>query len=396
MDFALNSEQQMLSDSVARFIQAEYDFEARTRLLAEGTGGSEHNWRILAENGWLAAALPEEFGGFGGSAIENTIIAEQFGRGLLIEPWLGRAVLAAQTLVATDDAELKAEWLPMVADGSRKLALAWSEDEARGTPHIVGTRATEGSDGFRLSGRKTLVLGGSDADTLLVSARIDGAIDDRDGIGLFVVKADADGLSIVPTPLHDGSLAATVDLDGVAAVRVAGDALAALEHGIDHAMLALCAELVGAMGRSVEITAEYVRTRKQFDVAIGSFQSLQHRLAEMAAETELARSMLFAALASFANDDAATRRVVLAGAKGFITGCAQTVCGQGIQLHGGIGMTEECAVGHYFKRSIVANALFGTRSAHQSACADDLAARLTSDANTASMVHSGKTEGELV
>ncbi|MBO9695236.1 MAG: acyl-CoA dehydrogenase family protein [Sphingopyxis sp.] len=393
MDFALNDEQQMLSDSVARFVQSEYGFEARTRLVVAGEGGSPANWRTFAENGWLAAAFPDEFGGFGGGAIENAVIAEQFGRGLVIESWLGCAVLAAQTLAASGDAASKAEWLPSLADGSRRLALAWSEPESRGVPHIVGTRATGQAGGYRLSGRKTLVLGGCGADALLVSARSEGAIGDRAGIGLFLVEAGAAGLSVLPAPLHDGSLAATVILNDAPARMVAGDGLAALEHGIAHAMLALSAELVGAMGQSIEITADYVRTRKQFGVTIGSFQSLQHRLADMAAEMELARSMLFAALAAFENDDAATRRVAIAGAKAFVTEAARNVCGQGIQLHGGIGMTDECAIGHYFKRAIVADALFGTRSVHAAACAEALAADLDTQGGAEGV--SGKEEREF-
>lgn len=375
MDFTLDAEQQMLSDSIARFIQNQYDFEARTRLVAAGAGGDPDHWRVFAENGWLAAALPEAMGGLGGGAVETVIISQQLGRGLVIEPWLGSAVLAAQTLAASDDAAVRDEWLPALCDGSRRLALAWSEPEARGMPNVVATRAEGTGDARRLHGRKTLVLGAMGADAYLVSAREDGA-----GIALFLVEAGASGLTVTPAPLHDGSLAGTLALDGVPARRLAGDGLAAIEAGLAHAIVALCADLVGGMERAIEITAEYLRTRKQFGVTIGSFQSLQHRIADMASEMELARSMLFAALASFENDDAETRRVVLSGAKAFVTGAARNVCGQGIQLHGGMGMTEECAIGHYFKRAIVADALLGSRTLHETVCADALRAELMEEA----------------
>lgn len=375
MDFALTTEQQMLADSVARFVQNDYGFEARTRMVADGTGGDAAIWRSFAENGWLAVACPEEHGGFGGGVIETAIISEQLGRGLVIDPWLGSAVLATQTLLASADDAVRAEWLPVLCDGSRRMAVAWSEAEARGVPHVVATRA----DGDRLSGCKTLVLGGVGADAWLVSARTTGAIDDRAGIALFLVEAGAEGLTVTPTSFHDGSLAATLTFDNVAARRLDGDGLVALEQGVAQGICALCAELVGAMEQAIAITADYLRTRKQFGVVIGSFQSLQHRIADMNAELELARSMLFVALAAVENDSAELART-LSGAKALITGAARSVCGQAIQLHGGIGMTEELAVGHYFKRAVVADALFGGKTLHERACAASLQRELAGTA----------------
>lgn len=376
MDFTLDTEQQMLSDSVARFIQNDYDFEARMKLVAARSGGSAAIWQTFAENGWLAVSCPEAFGGFGGSVIETAIISEQFGRALVIEPWLGCAVLGIQTLLASHDDAAKADWLPGLCDGSRRIAVAWSEAAARGAPQVVATRAEGAGDTLRLHGTKTLVLGGVGADAYLVSVRLTGPMDARDGIALCIVEAGASGLSITPTPLHDGSVAATVTMDGVIARRLKGDGLSALEAGLGHAICALCAELVGAMERAIEIAADYLRTRKQFGVTIGSFQSLQHRIADMSAELELARSMLFAALASYENDDAGLRIATLAGAKALITGAARSVCGQAIQLHGGIGMTEECAVGHYFKRAVVADALLGGRIVQERICTASLLGEL--------------------
>lgn len=380
MDFTLTTEQQMLSDSVARFLQNEYDFEARTRLVAAGEGGRPAHWQTFAENGWLAVSCPEELGGVGGSAIETAIISQQFGRGLMVDPWLGCAVLATQTLLASDDAAAKAQWLPALCEGSRRLAVAWSEPAARGLAHMVGARADKDGDGFRITGDKSLVLGAVGADAYLVSARIEGDLDDRSGIALFLVEADAPGLVVTPETLHDASLAASLTFDAVPARRLTGDGLAALEQGLAHAICALCAELVGGMERAIEISADYLRTRKQFGVTIGSFQSLQHRMADMAAELELARSMLFAVLASMENDGAAERASIISGAKALIAGAARNICGHAIQLHGGIGMTEECAIGHYFKRAIVADALFGGRTLHEALCAEALAAKVANEA----------------
>jgi alkylation response protein AidB-like acyl-CoA dehydrogenase len=366
MDFTPSAEQQMLSDSVARFIEKDYPFEARMELVRARQGGSGCNWRAFAENGWLSAAVPEDVGGIGGSAIETAIICQQFGRGLVIEPYLGSAIFAMQTLIAAASTAQRDAWLPSLLGGARRLAVAYSEPASRGLPGIVATRATDG----RLHGRKTLVLGGAGADALIVSAH------DKGEIQLFLVGVDQPSVTVTPVILHDGSLAAEVILDGAEAQRTPGR-LPALEQGLAHALLGLCADLVGAMEKSIELTAAYLRTRHQFGVPIASFQSLQHRMADMTAEMELARSMLFAALNSFENDNVRARRETLSAAKALITTSARNVCGQAIQLHGGIGMTEECSVGHFFKRAVVADALFGGRTVHEAICADALRAEMT-------------------
>ena len=376
MDFTLTPEQQMLSDSVARFVRSEHDFEQRSRRLAAGRVDDRTFWPLFADNGWLAAAFPEDIGGFGGGIVENAIIAQQLGRGLVLEPWLGRAVLAAQTLVATGDKAMVGGQLPALCGGNRSLALAWSEAGSGGMAHIVSTKAVLAEGRWLICGEKSLVLGGVGADAYLVSARTDGAIDDAAGIALFLVEADAPGLTAISTPLHDGTGAVALQLENCLATRLDGDGLAALREGLSHATVTLCAELIGAMEQAIEITADYLRTRKQFGVAIGSFQALQHRMADMAAEMELARSMLFAALASFENDDVAARMRAVSGAKVLITGAARNVSGQAIQLHGGMGMTEECAIGHYFKRAMVADLLFGGRTLHEADCTRAMQAEL--------------------
>ncbi|AMO22737.1 acyl-CoA dehydrogenase [Ramlibacter solisilvae] len=372
MDFNLNSEQQLLQDSVRRFIDKAYAFEARAAIVKQGQGGSTAHWGTFAENGWLAAALPEEWGGLGGSIVETALIAHEFGRGLVVEPYLGCAVLAAQTVMAGGTAAQKDRLLQVLADGSRRIALAYSEPASRGMPLPVATIAQRSDIGYVLQGRKSLVLGAGQAHEFIVSARMAGAAEDE--ITLFLVGANSPGLQRHTLPLHDGTWAEDLVFDGVkvTADKVlgsAGQGLEALRTGLAHGTVALCAELVGAMEKAIEVTALYLNTRKQFGVAIGSFQALQHRLADMAAEMELARSMLYAALASVLNDDAATRQATLSAAKTLIGRAAKTVCGQAIQLHGGIGMTEEYLVGHYFKRAVVAELLLGSSERHEAACA---------------------------
>ncbi|SEB24696.1 acyl-CoA dehydrogenase family protein [Variovorax sp. YR216] len=370
MDFRLNPEQQLLKDSVQRFVEKAYGFEARAAMVKAGQGGSAAHWQTFAENGWLAAALPEAYGGLGGSLIDTVIISQEFGRGLAIEPWLGCAVLAAQTLVAGGSAAQKDRLLPLLADGSRRIALAYSEAESRGMPAPVSLRAERHGRGYVLHGRKSLVLGASQADEFIVSAMVPGST----GVTLLLVDARAPGLQCRDLPLHDGSHAAELVFDGVevaadAVLGEPGGGLPALQAGLDHAIVALCAEQVGAMEKAIETTAEYLKTRKQFGVPIGGFQALQHRISDMAAEMELARSMLFAALSAVQNPQGAARRRTLSAAKAFVGRAAKAVCGQAIQLHGGIGMTEEYLIGHYFKRAVVADLLLGSADRHEAACA---------------------------
>lgn len=374
MQFELNSEQQLLSDSVGRFIENEYSFESRARRLAGNPASFPATWRAFADQGWLAAALPERHGGLGGSVIDTAIIARHFGRGLLLEPYLGCAVLAAQTLAAAGSELQCNTWLPGIADGSRRIALACAEGSHGLTEPLTMVARSQG--GHRLTGRKTLVLGGPNADAYVVSARLDAP--GSAGLSLFLVSASATGLEVAPVPLHDGRLAAELTLDGVAAelVGAAGGGSAALHEGLAHGIIALCAELVGSMERVIEITAEYLRNRKQFDVPLASFQALQHRMADMAAELEIARSMLFAALASFQNDDPDRRNHVLGAAKAFVSTAALRVCGQGIQLHGAIGMTEEYSVGHHYKHAVVSSLLLGANTIHEAAFATALQNRL--------------------
>ncbi|MNJ31595.1 Acryloyl-CoA reductase (NADH) [compost metagenome] len=377
MDFEFTSEQQLLQDSLRRYVDKAYSFEARTAQLNAGTEGGADNWALFAANGWLMAALPEAYGGLGGSLVDTVIIAQELGRGLVLEPFMGCAVLAAQTLLAAGSEAQKARLLPQLADGTYRLALAFSEAGSRGMPLPVTLRAERHAGGFRLSGHKSLVLGAVGAKAFIVSAQIP----QEPGISLLLVEADRPGLKCQTLPLHDGTWVQSLHFDGVevdaqALLGEAGQGLPALRQGLAHGIVALCAELIGGMEKTIEVTADYLKVRQQFGVPIGTFQALQHRMADMAAELELARSSLHVALASLANDDDITRDKTVSGCKMLICRAAKFVCGQGIQLHGGIGMTEEYLVGHYYKRAIVADLLLGSSDSHEAACAALLQAQL--------------------
>lgn len=377
MDFNLSNEQQLLQDSVARFVVTGYDFEKRAALLKGSEGGSPDHWRMFADHGWLGAAIPEECGGLGGSLVDTLIISQQFGRGLVIEPYLGCALLAAQTVLAAGSEAERERWLPGMADGTRRWALAYSEPSSRGMPQWVATRAERVGEGYRLHGHKTLVLGAPHVDAYIVSARIREAPAIGDDVSLFVVDAKELGSAVTRTTLHDGTLAAELRLESMQAQVLGrvGHGLPALQEALAHALLALCAELIGGMERAIEMTAEYLRSRKQFNVQLASFQSLQHRMADMAAEMELARSMLFAAMAAHVSESGAARYESAGAAKAFIARAAKNVCGQAIQLHGAIGMTEEYLVGHFFKRAAVADLLLGSSLSHEAAGARRLQRR---------------------
>ncbi|MEJ8858829.1 acyl-CoA dehydrogenase family protein [Variovorax robiniae] len=371
MDFNLNSEQQLLQDSVRRYVEKVYAFEARGAMLKSRKGASVDHWQAFADNGWLAAALPEEYGGLGAGAVETALIAHECGRGLVLEPYVGCAVAAAQTLAAGATAPQKSQLLPALADGSLRIALAYSEPASRGMPLPVNSSAKLDGDGYLLIGRKSLVLSGLIAQQYIVSARVEGA--PAGDITLFLVAADAPGLQRQSLPLHDGTWAEELVLEGVKVpskdvLGEPGRGLPALQAGLAQGIVAHGAQLVGAMEKVIELTADYLKTRKQFGVPLGSFQALQHRLADMATEMETARSMLYAALASMESGDAARQRT-LSAAKALIGRAAKYVCGQGIQLHGGIGVTEEYLIGHYFKRAVVAELELGSIDRHEAACA---------------------------
>jgi len=373
MQFHLNEEQSLLQESLRRFLDNEYGFEYRQSIRRTSPQGLRQNWRVFAENGWLAVALPESVGGFGGSIVETLIIAHEFGRVLVIEPYIGCAVLGAQTLLASGDKGKIETFLPEVAQGRLRIALAYDEPGLRGLPGPAEMKAKSTVNGYLLNGKKLLVIGAVDADKFIVSTRLE----DSGRTGLFLVDADTPDLERIDLPLHDGTVAQElvfkdVHISQTAMIGNPDIGLQILRSGYNQGVLAICASMIGAMERAIEITSEYLRTRQQFGQPISSFQVLQHRMADMATEMELARSMLFSAMAAVSSGNTAHADQSVSFAKSLIGRSAKFVCGQAIQLHGGIGMTEEYVIGHYFKYAMVANALLGSSSRHDEACAAQL------------------------
>lgn len=347
MDFSLTSEQQIIRDSVRRYINDEYGFTQRQALIAEGF--SHERWVMYADMGWLAAGVPESLGGFGGP-VELALIQKEFGRGLVADPFLGAAVLGPQLLIASKDAEAIGSLLPDLLSGERILAAAFSERVANGATTEIGTTLESG----RLSGEKTLVLGGTLADALIVSCRQGGQL------SLCLVEVDQPGVTVVPTPLLDGSDAATIRFDQAEAHRLqTPDATVALHRMEKQGIAAIVAEACGVIAGAIEMTAQYVAVRKQFGAVIGSFQAIQHQLADMAVEQEMTEACLLMALSAFKADDPGERVRRLSGAKAAAGEAMRVVCGAAVQLHGGMGMTNECGVGEYLKRAIVLDAVLG-------------------------------------
>lgn len=362
MDFSLNGEQEALADSVRRFTERDYGFDARRRIVDSASGISDAHWAIFAELGWLGAGLSESSGGFGGGAIENAIIAERFGRALVVEPFLA-AVLALQTLDALGDFDGRAALVDPVVAGETRLVLAHLEAAGRGDSKLVETEARAAGEGWALTGGKSLVLGAPSADRLLVSAR------DGDRVGLYLVEAHGPGCDLTSYRTLDNGRVADLRLDCAPATLLASDAQSAIDAALDHATIVACAEAVGAMDAALWMTRDYAQTRQQFGKPIGSFQAYQHRMADMLVRTELARSMLYQGLVALVGP--AEQRATGVSAAKVVIGEAGLFLGrEAIQLHGGIGMTEEYAIGHYYKRLFVIAHLFGNADRHVERFAD--------------------------
>ena len=367
MDFTLSEEQQLLKDSVERFVREEYEFEKRRKLAASEEGFSRANWKKMAELGWLGAGLPEEYGGIGGGAVERMIVMEQIGRGLVLEPYFATVVLGANLLLEGGSDELRRALLPKLAAGELMLAFAHFERQARFDLEDVATKAEKAGSGWRLTGEKSVVFHGATADKLIVSARTAGERRSREGVTLFLVDGAAKGLSRRGYKTVDGLRACEATLDGVEAEAVLGapgEGLPIIERVADQAVAALCAEAVGAMQVLHDATNEYLKTRVQFGRPIGQFQVLQHRMVDMFIELEQARSMMLLGTLKLADEDARERSRAVSAAKAQIGRSGRFVGQQAIQLHGGMGMTDELSVGHYFKRLTTIDTLFGNVDYH--------------------------------
>src|SRR6201992_1852953 len=369
MDFDLSEEQRLLKESVDGLLTDAYDFEQRKKYMKEQGGWSKAVWNKLAEQGLLGLPFAEADGGFGAGGVETMIVMEALGRALVLEPYLATVVIAGGFLRHGGSAEQKAAHIPGIIDGSKTFAFAQLEKNSRYDLFDVATTAKKKGAAYVIDGEKFVVLNGDSADTLIVAARTKGSQRDKSGIGVFLVPADAKGITKKSYPTQDGLHAADITFTGVevGADAVIGDpenGLALIERVADETRTALCAEAVGAMDESLKTTVEYLKTRKQFGVPIGSFQVLQHRASDMFVALEQARSMsLFATMAS-EFEDAKERATAVAAAKVQIGKSLKFVGQESIQLHGGIGMTMEAKIGHYFKRLTMIENTLGDADYH--------------------------------
>ncbi len=366
MDFDLSDEQQLLADNVARLMKDKYGFEARKAHGAGPLGYSEALWRQYAELGLLGAPFSEEDGGFGGGAVEIMLTQEAFGRALALEPYFASVVLSGAALRHGASAEQRAELIPQIASGDLRLALAHAERQSGWNVLDVKTTAKPEGGAYVLNGEKSLVLNGDSAQKLIVLARLSGAQRDKAGLGLFLIDADAPGVARRGYATQDGRRAAEITLSNAKASALGepGQAGEAMTRVVEDAIAALSAEAVGAMAEAVEMTTEYLKTRKQFGVAIGSFQALQHRASDMVVALEQARSMMYLAAMSTGEPDAAARTRAMSAAKAQIGRSAKFIGQQATQLHGGIAMTYEYKLGHLFKRMTMIDMSYGDADHH--------------------------------
>ncbi|MEH6518488.1 MAG: acyl-CoA dehydrogenase family protein [Halioglobus sp.] len=369
MNFDFTEEQVMLRDSVARFVQDDYDFDSRREIADSAEGMSQAHWQTFAELGWLSVPFAEEHGGFGGSASDVMVMMEEFGKGLVVEPYLATVVLFGGLLQRSGSEELKTAHIPAIIDGSRQGAFAYLERQSRFELADVKTSAKAQGDSYTLNGEKVVVSNGVNADHLIVSARTSGGQFDEQGVSLFVVPADAKGIEKTSYRLMDGQLVANITFTDV---EVSADnLLGELDQGLElmnvvvqDAIVALGAEALGAMSQLNAKTLEYTKTREQFDVAIGSFQALQHRMVETFMSYEQAKSLLYRAVCALpAGGDEA--KIAVHALKVIIDRAGRNVYEEAIQLHGGMGLTDELDIGHYAKRLMMINTTFGNGDYHQ-------------------------------
>lgn len=369
MDFSLNDEQRMLADTADRLVRDSYSFEQRRKHLGTPQGFSMEMWGQLAELGLLAALFSEEDGGIGGGGVELMTLFQAFGRGLTLEPYLASVVLAGGLIARLGDAAQKDRLLGALIGGDSRPALAYLEPAAGYDPYWIETRAERSATGWILNGAKAVALNGDSADLLLATARTSGAPGARDGVSVFLVDPTAAGVTRRGYPTIDGVRAAEISFDGVvledgALLGPEGRASDALDAVLAAGTAALCAEAVGAMEVACDLTLDYLKTRTQFGGPIGRFQALQHRMVDMRIALEQARSMAILAACSLdAKPTARDRRV--AAAKALIGVSGMFVAEQAIQLHGGMGMTDEAAISHYAKRLVMIDHWLGDQDFHR-------------------------------
>lgn len=369
MNFDFSEEQGMLRDSVARFIQDDYDFDTRRAIANSETGFSRENWQTFAELGWLSVPFAEEHGGFGGSPVDVMVVMEELGKGLVVEPYIATVLMFGGLLQKGGTVAQQEALIPQIIDGSLLGAFAYLERQARYELADVKTTAVADGDNYLITGEKVVVANGANADQLIVSARTGGGQSDEAGISLFIVPADAEGVKKLGYRLMDGQLVANVTFDAVRVpatnlVGEEGAGLSLIRQVEQDVIIATAAEALGIMSELNRKTLEYSKTREQFGVAIGSFQALQHRMVDTFMSCEQTRSLLYRAVCALTegSDDAAA---ALHALKVMVDKAGKHIYGEAIQLHGGMGITDELDIGHFAKRLMMINTVFGDGSYHQ-------------------------------
>ena len=368
MDFTFNEEQSLIQDQVDQFVQKEYDWETRQSLSNSELGFGEDNWKKFAELGWLGISVSEDSGGFGGSAIESMLIMEAFGKGLVVEPFLETVIMAGGLIDDYGSDQQKSSFLEPAIAGEMHLALAYAEPQSRFNLSDVVTEAKADGDNFIINGYKSVVMNGPSADQIIVSARTSGTQLDENGISLFIIDANASGLDKTNYKTVDGRRASDLTFENVSVSRenLIGDqdkGFDILDSAIDKAILAISAEAVGAMEVVYKTTVEYTKTREQFGTAIGKFQVLQHRMVDMFMEYEQCKSLLYMATMKH-EEKAEDAKKAISGLKYQVGKAGKFIGQQAVQLHGGMGVTDELNVGHYFKRLTTVGTIFGNTDYH--------------------------------
>ena len=368
MDFTFNEEQTMIQAQVEQFVQKEYDWETRQELSNSDLGFGDKNWKTFAELGWLGISISEDNGGFGGSSIETMLIMEEFGKGLVVEPFLETVVMSSGLLDKHGTEEQKAEVLSAVINGDMHLALAYAEPQSRFNLFDVVTEAKPNGKNFMLNGFKSVVMNGPSANKIIISARTSGKQLDNNGISLFLVDSDTKGLTRTDYKTVDGRKASDINLENVSIpneclIGSLDEGFDILDQAIDRSILAISAEAVGAMEVLYKTTVEYTKTREQFGTPIGKFQVLQHRMVDMFMEYEQCKSLLY--MATMKNEEGADdAKKAISGLKYQVGKAGKFVGQQSVQLHGGMGVTDELNVGHYFKRLTTIGTIFGNADFH--------------------------------
>ena len=368
MNFELSEEQKMIQQSVERFVQENYDLTNRVKISSEDPGYSKEYWGSMADLGWLGLAFDEEDGGFGGNQIDTLVLMEQFGKGLVLEPFLANIVLGGGIIKRAASPAIKESIIPSLMEGKLQITLAYAEEQSRFDIEDVATAAREEDGGFIINGKKSMVLNAESADKIIVVTRTSGSQVDENGISLFIVDASSEGVEKQNFPTVDGLRASEITFEDV---KVSSEALVGekdkgfkiLQAVVNDAILALSAEAVGAMEVLYKDTVEYTQQREQFDHALSDFQVLQHRMVDMFMEYEQCKSLLFRATLETVEDPDLAQRTIhalkhLIGKSGIFVGESA------VQLHGGMGVTEELRIGHFFKRLLVIDSQFGNADFH--------------------------------